>query len=263
MWNLIKAQHYQLRNDKVIRWIWILFLGSQVWTYWVKVQDVSLGEMTGSYSCVGDAFELVIVLSIFVVSVTARVMGRDYKDKTMNYELMAGHSRSDVLLSRLIVSLLHSAVGCILCLFLPMVFFTVINGWGNSTDFGNVILLYVVSFLPLFRIWGECVLLTMLLKHDYMAMIIGTVLFYGSMLIVLLTKIFVDFEFILQFSCSNLNKLLSIDNGRMHYVNSEDVWVYESAAGPELMIGTIVVSLIAGVVCLLLGYLYFKKSDMN
>ena len=84
MWNLIKAQHYQLRNDKVIRWIWILFLGSQVWTYWAKVQDVSLGEMTGSYSCVGDAFELVIILSLFVVSVTARVMGRDYKDKTIS-----------------------------------------------------------------------------------------------------------------------------------------------------------------------------------
>lgn len=263
MQNLIRAQKYQLKRDKVTRWIWTLFLGSLVVYFVSYMRNESLSELTGSHIPILLGEMNMIIMGIFVILITARVMGWDYTDKTLNYELMAGHSRGEVYLSRVFLSLVLNIVGCAIYLFLPLLLFGVINGWGYTTDMGNILLRYGLSFLPLFRLVGECVLLTVLLKNCYMVMIIGYVLYYSSMVIMLVLEPLVDLKWTTQFCFVNFMKLLYMDKCRLQYINGEDVQVYQTALESELLTGTIGVSLIVGIACLGLGYLYFKKSDMN
>lgn len=243
--------------------MWLLFLGSLVVLFVSYMRDNSLSELTGSDIPImmGDAN--MIILGIFVILMTARIMGWDYTDKTLNYELMAGHSRRDVYWSRVFLSLVMIMVGCALYLFLPVFLFGVINGWGYTTDMGNIILRYGLSFLPLFRLAGECVLLTVLLKNCYMSMIIGYVLYESSAIIMLVLEPLVDIKWTVQLCFVNFKNLLYMDKCRLQYINGEDVQVYQTALESELLTGTIGVSLIVGIACLGLGYLYFKKSDMN
>lgn len=243
--------------------MWILFLGSLVVIFLEYIRCNSLDELTGSYLPIMMGEPNMIIPSIFVILLTARIMGWDYTDKTLNYELMAGHSRGAVYWSRVCVSLMQVMAGCVIFLFLPLLVFGIINGWGHTTDMGNIILRYVLSFLPLFRLVGECVLLTVLLKNCYMAMIIGYVLYASSMMFILVLEPLVDIKWTTQLCFVNLKNLLYLDKFRLQYINGEDVTVYETALESGLIVGTIGVSLVVGVACLGLGYLYFKKSDMN
>jgi len=243
--------------------MWFIFLGSLVVLFVSYMRDNSLSELTGSHIPImmGDAN--MIILGIFVILMTGRVMGWDYTDKTLNYELMAGHSRGKVYWSRVCVSLVQVMAGCAIFLFLPILVFGIINGWGHSTYMGNIMLRYGLSFLPLLRLMGECVLLTVLLKNCYMAMIIGDMMYEVTMIFTLVLEEAMDLNFTTQLSVSNLNKLFCLDKFRLQYINGEDVTVYETALEADLIAGTIGVSLIVGIACLGLGYLYFKKSDMN
>ena len=96
-----------------------------------------------------------------------------------------------------------------------------------------------------------------------MVMIIGYTLYYSSMIIMLVLEPLVDIKWNVQFCIINLSKLLYMDKFRLQYINGEDVQVYQTALESELLTGTIGVSLIVAIACLGLGYLYFKKSDMN
>lgn len=263
MWNLIKAQNYQLKRDKVTKWMWLLFLGSLVVFFVSYMRDNSLSELMGSDIPIMMGDVNMIILGFFVILVPARIMGWDYTDKTLNYELMAGHSRRDVYWSRVLLSLVMSMVGCVIYLFLPLFLFGVVNGWGYTTDMGDIFLRYGLSLLPLFRLAGECVLLTVLLKNCYMAMIIGYVMYDASVVPMLVLEPLVDIKWTTQICFVNLKNLLYMDKCRLQYINGEDVQVYQTALESELLTGTIGVSLIVGIACLGLGYLYFKKSDMN
>jgi len=243
--------------------MWIIFLGSLAVFFVSYMRNESLSELMGSDIPIILGEMNMIVLGFFVILMTARIMGWDYTDKTLNYELMAGHSRRDVYWSRVFLSLVMIMVGCIIYLFLPLFLFGVVNGWGYTSDMGDIILRYGLSFLPLFRLAGECVLLTVLLKNCYMSMIIGYVLYESSGIIMLVLEPLVDIEWTVQLCFVNFKNLLYMDKSRLQYINGEDVMVYQTALEPELIIGTIGVSLVVGIACLGLGYLYFKKSDMN
>ena len=96
-----------------------------------------------------------------------------------------------------------------------------------------------------------------------MAMIIGYTLYYSGMLVMLVLEPFVDIKWTVQLCSVNLTKLLYMDKSRFQYINGEDVLVYQTSLKPGLIVATIGVSLIVAIACLGLGYLYFKKSDMN
>ena len=46
-------------------------------------------------------------------------------------------------------------------------------------------------------------------------------------------------------------------------LNGKEQMFYESAVTSEMVIGTIGVSLFAGILSLVLGYVYFKHDDLN
>ena len=55
---------------------------------------------------------------------------------------------------------------------------------------------------------------------------------------------------------------MELKNFMLEYVDGSDIFVMETALKPSLAVQTAAVSLVAGAICLALGYLEFRRSDM-
>ncbi|MBE5866324.1 MAG: hypothetical protein E7292_08975 [Lachnospiraceae bacterium] len=263
MWNLIKAQKYQLKRDNGIVYIYLIAVAMVVFTIVDILDSYSMKELSGSYMglCMGEID--FVVLGILVVLLTARISGWDYTDKTINYELMSGHSRSAVYWSRVMVSMIYYMVSCILIIAIPLLIFSALNGWGIRADMGGMLLRYGLALFPLFRLMCECILLTVLMRNCYLVMVIGFTVYQFSWVFATMAELFIEFEFTTQLASMNVLRLICLEKSHFEYINGEDVIVYKTSMEPDFLVGTIVVSLAVGIGCLLAGYLYFKKCDMD
>ena len=263
MWNLIKAQNYQLKRDNGIIYIYLLgalYIGgfsAEMFT------GHKLAELTGSQMAVSNGMVCAIASGILVALLTSRIAGWDFNDKTLNYELLAGHSRAKVFWSRVIVSLVWCLVTVLVLFFVPMLVFGCLNGWGIKAELGGTLLRYGLALFPLFRFVCECILLTVIMRNCYMTMIIAFVLYEFSWLFADMQALLTEIKLTTHFASTNVTRLLEFGKQKFAYINGEDVTVYETAMESSLIWGTISVSLLVGGACLFIAYHYFKKCDLG
>ena len=82
------------------------------------------------------------------------------------------------------------------------------------------------------------------------------------MFIPMLFEELMQIKFTYQLANTNLMKLFTF-NQSIGYVNGEDVTICHTELDPSMIIGTIGVSVAVSVICIVLGYIIFKKSDVN
>ncbi len=263
MWNLIKAQKYQIKRDNGI--YYILLIGALfLVAFWGDfLAGSKFSEITGGAAARKNGEMCTIVTGILVALLTCRIVGWDFNDKTLNYELMAGHSRAKVYWSRVIVSMKWCLITVLVLLFVPLLFFGIVNGWGIDTDMGGVVLRHVLVLFPLFRFACECVLLSVIMRNCYMAMIIGFMMYYFTLVIETMQALMTKVRLGVHFAFTNVTRLLVLDKSSFGYIDNQDVIVYDTALETGFIWGTVGISLFIGVACLLIGYRYFKKCDMN
>lgn len=260
MRNIIRAQNYQTRNDLIVIVSLILFGVVSVVSPQMNVIDVPFSEFTGSFYAVSS--DKTFLLYIILV-VTTRVCGWDQSDKTINYELLAGHNRSAVYFGRIITSLIWAGAACAVLMFVPPVICLVINGWGYSADFSWVMIRYILAFLPIIRVTFEFALLTFLLRSSGYSLLLGCMIIDGVVLADSILNMESNIEITWHLGITNLVCVTGFPDSGYGYVNGEDVVVYESALGQSLIIGTIVASVLVGAACLAVGCVLFKKRDMK
>lgn len=263
MRNLIKAQKYQIKRDNGI--IYIYLIGAVYFVaFWA---DYLIGhkfnEITGSGAALYNGETCTIVSGLLVALLTCRIVGWDFNDKTLNYELMAGHSRAKVYWSRVIVSMKWCLITVPVLLFVPLLFFGIVNGWGVDTDMGGVILRHVLTLFPLFRFACECVLLSVIMRNCYMSMIIGFMMYEFTWVFAEMQVLMTKVKLGVHFASTNVTRLLMLDKSSFGYIDNQDVIVYDTSLETGFILGTIGISLLIGAVCLFAGYRYFKKCDMN
>jgi ABC-type transport system involved in multi-copper enzyme maturation permease subunit len=260
MWNIIKAQNYQLKRDNLV--IIVLLLGLLVSACEI-LSLASEGTLTGCDYVLGTSEYAVMIYLLVPLVLTCRICGGDYGDKTMNYEILAGHSRKQVYWGRVISAIIWSMVVSLIVLFLPMLLCTAIGGWGDSMDFGGIMLRYGLMIFVLFRM--ECIfaLLTFLLKNGYMGILVGYMFFLTEMGGAMLYEEFADKELTVQFVSIHLMKLFNFSKYSMEYINGKDVVFYSTEFTSDFVIGSIIVSILVGMACLLIGYQVFKRRDMQ
>lgn len=260
MWNIIKAQNYQTKRDNVT--VYGILAGMVYLLAGLISIDGSLSDITGSLWLVYMGAEMPIVLAIITLILTARICGWDYADKTMNYEVLAGHSRGAVYWGRIITSMLWGIPVGIIMLLLPMLLFTVTKGWGVSMSLQGALLHLLLLLFPMLRLICEFALLTFLLKNCYAAMLIGWVLYASVNIIAMVAEETAEVRLTVQFAATNMAALLNFSNYTIKYIDGEDVMVFDTALDSALAVQSAAVSLLVGAVCLIIGYICFKKSDM-
>lgn len=262
MWNIIKAQNYQMKKDIMV--VVMAICGLVLLTV-PNVLDPSaeMNGLTGSTYLMQSSEMMLLVFSIVCLLLTCRICGWDYVDKTINYEILSGHSRQEVYWGRIITSGLWSVIFCYVLSLLPLLIFTGMNGWGVSMNMGNVMIRYALMIFPILRMVCEFALLTVLIRNCYAAMVVGWTLFAISMIGAMFVEELTGTKWKLQMAYTNMNMLFDFTHGRLGYVNGEDVMICETAVDLQTVFGTIGVSLLVSAVCLTLGYLYYKKSDQS
>lgn len=256
MRNIIKALNYQTRTDNVTYYSILLAI-------FLTIFGMLDFDMTGSeyVALNGESISLLPVFLILMLGV--RILGWDYADKTMNYEILSGHHRREVYFARVIVAHIWCIAFCVVFMLLPVIVFTLINGWGTTMDFGGMALRFALAIFPMIRIVCQYVLLVFLVKSAYVAWAAGYLLSMFAMLIPMLFEAFMsNFKFTYHFANTNLMKLFTF-NQSIGYVNGEDVTICHTELEPSVIIGTIGVSVAVSVICIVLGYIIFKKSDVN
>ena len=189
MWNVIKAQNYQIKRSNST-WYVILFGLAFYVLVCFDMDSIEYLKITGSAYFMQISGMLPFVGVAMMLVLTCKVCGGDLTDKTMNYEILGGHSRRKIYFGRCAVAMLWSfGVGYLMVL-IPVLFFTVINGWGDSVSWKTVLICYGLAAFPFLRLLCGFVMLTFLVRNMYAAGILGWTFYSFSMFAMLILEAF-------------------------------------------------------------------------
>lgn len=262
MWNVIKAQNYQIKRDNLVVYGFMAGLIFPFLGMVMQADVMDFDNMSGSEYMAMSSGIFPIILMILSLILASRVCGWDSTDKTINYEIMAGHSRKEVYFGRVCSTLLWTLTGGLILMVLSLLFALAVFGWGDHMSLGALVLRIVTALFPLFRLSCEFMLLTFLLQNCYMGMVLGLVAFDVSVLAVMIYEEFTDRILTVQLASSNLMKLFDFSNYSFEYIDGEDVMVFAAALEPSMLVGSIAISLVAGTVCIAIGYIVFCRRDL-
>lgn len=259
MWNIMKAQNYQIKRDNLVIIGFLVCLVLPV--LGIYLADIGVDNMDGSLFTVAMFGIFPFVFLLLSLILVTRICGWDMNDKTINYELLAGHSRTEVYFGRAMSSLLWTMVGCVLVSLIPILLFTAVKGWGHSLDIGDAVIRYGVMLLALFRWSCELTLLTFLLRNNYAAAVLGFVIFdFGTIFALIMEEMGQKVDW--QLASANMMNLSDVSNYRNIMIGDMQVTVYEAMLGTSEIIYSVVASVVVGVICIAAGYIVFRRHDM-
>lgn len=262
MQNIIKALNYQVKRD-IVTYIAII-VGALTAIIPIVDSDVgSLAELNGglySKTYLGIMFIMSYILACVIV---ACITGKDMGDKTINYEVMSGHSRAEVYFSRVVVSLVWDIAIVIVLSLLPMIIFTAINGWGNNITFIQLVPHYLINIGAALRMNCFVLMITSIMRHP----VAGGFIAYGtinvSLVPIMILQDLLDIEFPHFLAMSDVFYLSELSNMRVIVEGGEKIAKYDMHIENSYAIWSIVIAVVVSAVYLLLGYLAFKKRDMR
>ena len=259
MWNIVRSQNYQTIRDNFIIIVFIVFTALMLLMLFVD----GAASMTGAEyfnGVMGENEIIIVTMNVFVVT---RIIAQDYNDKTINYEMLTGHSRKEVYWARVITSLIWGVLNCMVVMLLPLLLLTMLNGWGNSADVMGSWLRIGLSILPLLRLSCISILLSTIMKNSFKGLIISFVVTDGTMLICTLLEELLNISLTFQFGFSNIMSLLMVTNAKEQIVDGESVMVGDTSLSIGMILGTILISLIISGIYLIIGYLSMWKADRD
>ncbi len=256
----MKAQRHQIKGDNFIIYGFLAAIIMQVLPIFFDQMDME--SMNGGLFAVSTFGMIPVSLVIVSLVLVARICGWDMDDKTINYELLSGHSRSQIYFGRVVMSLVYALVAGLMITVLPTFIVFIIKGWGNNAAFKEVFVRIAVMMCPYIRWICELVLVAFIVKSSNATLVLG---FLMCEAVVLAQTIFEDATGILinvQFAMTNMIELSQITNSKMELVNGELISVFDASLKSSDITSSIVVSFVVAVLCVMAGYAIFKKRDM-
>lgn len=259
MKNIIKSQLYQIKKSSFTYIVFLAVLVMQLANL-MGEWDYRGGEMYGSTYIAANGFYTTLVALIFAIVFTGQVCGADFIDRTANYELMSGHLRKQAYFSRAIISLAGGGIGAAIIIAAPVVISTAACGWGNDIRVCDAVFRYLLALLPILRIICEFIFLAYVVKNAYVIMACG---FFTYILGIALPEYLGRSESVF-LGITNLSRLCSFEAWTTYTVGEMKMYtVYEAGVSANDVASTLLASVIIGGLFLAIGYLYFKKDDLN
>ena len=262
MKNIIRSIGYEILHSKMLIRIYICMMLVMIL---LGLLNVGINDqMSGASGMLADNPVMSYEFSIFIIALVVGIIcGEDYKDGVANYEVLSGHSRLSIFLARSLFGIITSSILAMVLSFIPMISGTIINGWGEHLKLGDVIVRLLLLFFPYLRLAAFLAVITFLVKNHFVIMASGFVIMMGG---TLLSDILSD-------TCNpyisifNMKWLMSYDGWSIYnldpgqgiaYYNS-----YNSGLTSELVVETIVISLIMTVLYLFMGYALFRRDELK
>lgn len=258
MKNVIKAQVYQIKKDKLIWGVFLLLLFIQ---YTNMIGEMDFGDLgSACLYAAGNASQMVLYCMMFAGVAVGQICGVDFTDKTTNYELMSGHTRKQVYFGRAVLSILVGVTAVLILSAFPVLIASIQYGWGTAMRLEGVVLRWLLLVFPVFRIVCEMIFMSFLVKNPYVTMFFGFITAMGG---VMLTEMFAGNDTVL-LGVFNIKMLCSFTSWSSYsIVDGHSLVVYDSAFAAGDVIRTIFGSSVIGMAFLIIGYIYFQKDDLN
>ena len=264
MKNIIKSVAYELKKTKAIRVTFIVGLLFMLLEGLLNIDTTSSNMAHNASQLVADISVSNIMVLIFIAAVLVGYMCcGDFRDKVVNYEIMSGHSRAQVFISRFIPAVLVSAFLVTVLQFSVMLPGIIMYGWGNAISLGDVIIRNMLIFFPIMRICAFLVIISFIVKSQYLMMAVG----YGVFTFLgFIQQLEIDrLNFVTGFS--NINLLCDYSGWSTYNLDPVDGIVkyisYNSSVTSGMIIWTIVVSLLVTAFYMFVGYSLFRRDELN
>lgn len=265
MKEIIKSQWYQTIVDKTM---WIACVVFMILAGWIFLLEIEAGQMhgdkmTGTLALGNENLMTGIIFFMFMV---AWGMCRDCRNKTMFLDITSGHSRNKVFFGRLIPTAVIGIIGLIIIYCPCIIYFTAVNGWGSDVKAWHVLIRIFIFLLFLFRIAAESVLLSVLIRRTLVVYIltlfIGAAEFHAILMTVVRGQLFLLKKgiFIGGFA---YNLIMAPGVEDAFNDAGEVVKRYEHILSVDVMLSSVISSIVIGGICIALAYHIFKKRDMH
>ena len=266
MFNIIKSLNYSARRDTV-NWITILtLLVIPLFGFYLMglLNPDSTSVMTPSAYFASTEMGTVFIFMCFGIMILAcKVMSGDASDKTINYELMAGHSRDKVFAGRVIASFLWGAVLVFVIMLLPLGYLTLFNGWGVETNMNEVLLRSFLTIFPIIRFTALTIMLASISRSAGKGIALSYAVFMVTVMIASVLQDIFEIDLVYPFSTTNAATLLSTQNSWYEVVDGKTAVIFDTSVPGDLIWKTIVVSIVAAAIYLTIAYINFKKTDRD
>ena len=277
MTNIIRAQIYGIFHKKrAVIAILALFVLCAV----TKASDIAsasaIGNMwaSGSYTFV---FNISGMISMVICCgiITGFICADDFTDRTSNYEIMEGHTRSESYFGRAIAAFLLAPLISLLIFLLPVVMSTCTMGWGTVVTGLSPVRDTILIFIVLLRFTAFFVLLSFTLRNPYFVVIASIA--GGILTVVLLTA---PAYLTGVTAATSVSSILSINSWEVYgvvpdlstitdqaeverIINRVSHCIITSDCTQERRIVIVITSFVFSLFYILTGYAYYKKDDLR
>lgn len=260
MKDIIKAQLYQLKKERIIYVIFVVTLFLQCTMMIGELDLMNASDASAGFYAAGAGSNMIIMSLMFAMMLTGIICSTDFMDKTANYELMCGHLRRNMYFGRVVPGLIIGTAGTMIISAAPIILCSILYGWGNTVSPGDLITRWVLSIFPIFRVICEFVFISYIVKNAYIVMVVSFIV-----------------------SMVGASYLQLIENGSLHFlglgslyclfdckpwttytlVGEKSITVYDTTIYARDVMEVTAFSMIFGILFLWLGYWFFAHDDLN
>ncbi|MBO4864694.1 MAG: ABC transporter permease [Eubacterium sp.] len=266
MLNIIRSLNYSARRDNV-NWITLIsMLGIPAFVAYISkmIDPNSMNKLTPSVYFASTTMATVFIFCCFGIMILAsKLVASDAGDKTINYELMAGHSRNRIFAARMVSGFMWGAGLVFIIMMIPVGVLNLIYGWGPETDKTDVLIRCVLCIFPILRLCAYNMMLASVARSTGKGIALG----YASFMAVVITGSVMEEVFgkvvIYPTGFTNASYLLTTENSKYEVINGKEILIYDTAITGEIIWKTIAVSIIFIAIYLMITYINFKKTDRD
>ncbi|MGN1119817.1 MAG: hypothetical protein ACI4Q4_05625 [Oscillospiraceae bacterium] len=266
MLSVVKAQFYQMKKDIILPLIFFAVMILEAAICIVYSVDMITAHNLNPNAPYPSADDIITALlptasmfgSVFVISAAAAFCCSDFSDKTINYEIMTGHTRADSFFGRAIPAVAFGVVGFMALLLIPAAVLIAVFGWAEYISLGDLLLRMLLLGVIEGRLACEFVFISFIVKHRFAVMAGGYVLTMAAFSMPFLSESTSQL-----LALTNMNLISRIDSWASFGLQGSINFVYEAAIDPQTALSTLLYSAVFAGAFLLLGYSYFKRDDIN
>ena len=259
MRNLIRAQFFQIKRNRIL-----LFIVGGV-TLMNIVEVFGEGMINSSNHSMGFVFAQAGVIMFLLASMAGVLSAvlcsaEDFRDKTFNYEIMSGHNRRDIFISKVIVGLCVGIIGYLISIVIPVVVGCAVLGFGSEITVGEFLLRIVLSIVVEVRLICVFIGITYLFRNLALGLgVSGAYLFLGLIFLEGITS-----KSIL-LGITSFAKLAEFVDWMTYTIGDKInyIYVYGKHIAFSEGLSLVAVSLGIGIAMLLISYYFFKKDDVE
>lgn len=259
-----RALWYELTHTRILlraSLLYVLLLCALTLIISMELEDEGIAK-TASNMMVQNPDIIYVFSNLLIGLLVGSVAGGDLKDRVANYELMAGHSRKTVFLSRSLAAVLFSAVVLTAAGFAAVLFASVVYGFGDAVTQGGLALRLGLLFFPYLRIAAFLTLVAFAARGKYLPMVFGMLYTYLVMILETVGSAsayatgYFSLRHVMDFTVWKTYNISPV-KGIVEYS------AYDASVSASLALETIGISLLMTAVYLLTGYALFRRDDLN